>query len=181
MEIEALLISKVRIAILKYFFLHQESEIHLREIVRETKEELNAVRRELNRMTSIKLLESARRGNRLYFKLNRKFILFLEIESIVYKILGPGSELVRKLNALTEVFKLFIASKDLSTVNAGDIDILLVGSPDLEKLEKLVKSFSDRFKREINIWVISETEYKEKLTKRDLKLLEFLANAELEI
>ena len=45
--------------------------IHLRGAVREFNEEINAVRRELNRLEEAKILLTEKRGNRKYFVLNQ--------------------------------------------------------------------------------------------------------------
>jgi hypothetical protein len=83
--VEYLFISKVRIKIVRLFFLHPDVAYHIRGVVREIGEEINAVRRELLRLEQIKLLKSERKGNRLYFVLQMDFPFFDELLSIMYK------------------------------------------------------------------------------------------------
>jgi hypothetical protein len=83
--LEQLFISKVRVKALRYFFMHQQEVIHLRGAVRELDEEINAVRRELERMESIDLLITERKGNRKYFRLNQDFTFYDELLGVVFK------------------------------------------------------------------------------------------------
>lgn len=93
-SLDALFISKVRIKSLKYFIFHPDVPIHLRAAVRELKEEINAVRRELNRLDEIGLLTSEVRGNRKYFSLNFKHPLLEELTGIFHKAFGLGGEII---------------------------------------------------------------------------------------
>ena len=78
-------ISKVRISILRLFFTHRDVPYHVRGVVREIREEINAVRRELLRMAAIKLLRSENKGNRVYYTLNMDHTFFDELLNMVYK------------------------------------------------------------------------------------------------
>ncbi|KKQ36346.1 MAG: Transcriptional regulator, partial [Candidatus Woesebacteria bacterium GW2011_GWA1_37_7] len=59
--------SKVRIRVLELFFSNSNEMYHVRGIVREIKEEINAVRRELERLEKAGILKKEPRGNRLYY------------------------------------------------------------------------------------------------------------------
>ncbi len=61
--------SKVRIEILELFFSDVKELYHVRGIVREIKEEINAVRRELEKMEKAGILKKEPRGNRVYYYL----------------------------------------------------------------------------------------------------------------
>ncbi|KKR52906.1 MAG: Transcriptional regulator, partial [Candidatus Woesebacteria bacterium GW2011_GWD2_40_19] len=56
--------SKVRIKILELFFSNLKEVYHVRGIVRETEEEINAVRRELTKLEKDGVLRKEPRGNR---------------------------------------------------------------------------------------------------------------------
>ena len=67
--------SKVRIKILELFLADLEEMYHVRGIVRETKEEINAVRRELQRLEKAGILKKEPRGNRLYYWLRKRSLV----------------------------------------------------------------------------------------------------------
>ena len=81
--VQYLFVSKVRIKVIRLFFLHPDVPYHIRGVVREISEEINAVRRELLRLEQIKLLKSERKGNRLYFTLLDSFPFYNELLSIM--------------------------------------------------------------------------------------------------
>ncbi|NCN87632.1 MAG: winged helix-turn-helix transcriptional regulator, partial [Candidatus Pacebacteria bacterium] len=67
------MISKTRVKMFELFFTSPTEMYYVREITRHTKEEINAVRRELDRMVGYGLLRSEQRGNRVYYSLNKRF------------------------------------------------------------------------------------------------------------
>jgi len=78
--------SKVRIKILELFFSNLKEIYHVRGIVREISEEINAVRRELAKLESDGVLRKEPRGNRIYYSVRPEYSLFGELKSIVAKI-----------------------------------------------------------------------------------------------
>ena len=75
-SLQDFMISKVRVKMMELFFVHTEEMYYVREITRSIKEEINAVRRELDRMLTEGILKSEQRGNRLYYSLNTKYLFF---------------------------------------------------------------------------------------------------------
>ena len=65
--------SKVRVKILDLYFSDVKEMYHVRGIVREIKEEINAVRRELERLENAGLFKKEKRGNRVYYFLNTEY------------------------------------------------------------------------------------------------------------
>ena len=82
--------SKVRIKILELFFSNLGEMYHVRGIVREIKEEINAVRRELERLERVGILKKEPRGNRVYYWLRTDYPLFGDLLSTVSKSRGLG-------------------------------------------------------------------------------------------
>ena len=78
--LETFFTSKVRVKILKLFFLSSTERFHVRDITRQVEEEINAVRRELSRLYKIKLLGREKRGNRVYYFLKPSFVFYPEID-----------------------------------------------------------------------------------------------------
>ena len=140
-SLDALFISKVRIKSLKYFIFHPDVPIHLRAAVRELKEEINAVRRELNRLDEIGLLTSEVRGNRKYFSLNFKHPLLEELTGIFHKAFGLGGEIMRNLKNLGDVKAAVLAGTYLKgVVPVGQaVDLLLVGDLDMNVVTTMVE------------------------------------------
>ncbi len=95
-ELQNLMISRVRVKMLELFFLNAEEMYYVRQITREIKEEINAVRRELARLLSCGLLKSEERGNRLYYFLNKRYLYYQEIQQMIVKGTGLGKKIRKK-------------------------------------------------------------------------------------
>ncbi len=168
-SLDYLFISKVRIKALKYFYFHPDIPIHLRGAVRELKEEINAVRRELNRLEEIKIVETERRGNRKYYKLNRKHPYFDDILAIIHKTFGLGGDLLRSLRKLNDVkFIVLTSSYTLGIpLEPNDIDLVIVGNVDLNFLDELVSIAEKSIGRQINYTVLTEYDFEIRKKRRD--------------
>jgi len=170
------MISRVRVGILELFFSHVEEMYYVREITRLTKEEINAVRRELERLLGCGILKSEERGNRLYYSLNKRYVFFQELESMVVKSTGLGlkiRKLQRKLGDLSSVMFSGRFVRGLQ-VRQGDVDILVIGTVVLPELDVLVKAAEKVLDREINYTVLSDEEFEFRKTRRDPFIMDVL-------
>lgn len=64
------------------FFLNPESEAYLRELSKEFEVSSNAVRTKLNTFTDSGLLNSEKKGQKIFYKVNKKHPLFPELGSV---------------------------------------------------------------------------------------------------
>lgn len=175
-SLQDFMISKVRVKMIELFFSSQSEMYYVREITREIKEEINAVRRELDRMLSAGILKSEQRGNRLYYSLNPKYLFFQELQQMVAKSFGLGSKIRkarRKLGTVT--FVMFSARfiKGLAP-RQSELDLLVVGDIVLPELEQLVKQEEKLIDREINYAVFSSEEFEFRKTRRDPFIMDVL-------
>lgn len=170
------MISRVRVRILELFFSHAKEMYYVREITRQTKEEINAVRRELDKMVGYGLLKSEERGNRLYYFLNSAYVFYPEMLRMVAKSTGLGGKLrklKRKLGTLQfVVFSGHFVKGERPT--QGQVDILVIGDVVLAELEALVKEEQQKIGREINYTVFSAEEFEFRKTRRDPFVMEIL-------
>ncbi|MCD8507329.1 winged helix-turn-helix domain-containing protein [Candidatus Woesebacteria bacterium] len=87
------MISRVRVKMIHLFFRNPNEIYYVREITREINEEINAVRRELERMTDAGMLKNEKRGNRLYYYLNKSYDFYPELLRLAAKSSGLGKEI----------------------------------------------------------------------------------------
>jgi DNA-binding transcriptional ArsR family regulator len=71
--------------ILIYLIKHPDEEYHLRELSRKIGEPAPVVKRELDKLDQLGLILSWAQGNQRRFRVNRKFLLWPEIKSLVDK------------------------------------------------------------------------------------------------
>ena len=75
-QLEEIIVSKVRVKMLELFFNNPKEIFYVRQITRLIKDEINAVRRELERLLGAGMLKSEQRGNRLYYGLNDQYLYY---------------------------------------------------------------------------------------------------------
>src|SRR5258708_40126188 len=86
--------SKVRIKILELFFANPTEMYHVRGIVREIVEEINAVRRELTKLEQAGVIKKEPRGNRVYYWVRDDYVMYQDLISMVAKTKGLGQILI---------------------------------------------------------------------------------------
>ena len=175
-SLQDFMISRVRVQIMELFFGQPSEMFFVREITRQTHEEINAVRRELDRMLEAGILKSEERGNRLYYYLNRNYTFFPELLRMVKKSTGLGLKLTKHRKKLGTVKFVMFSGKFLNIDQSKrtDVDILVVGDIVLAELEALMNEEQEKLGREINYSVLPEDEFEFRKQRRDPFLMEVL-------
>ncbi|MFH1547543.1 MAG: winged helix-turn-helix domain-containing protein [bacterium] len=167
--ISNIVVSKVRIKILKLFFTDLEKEIHIRGIVRKIDEEINAVRRELKNLEKAKILVKEQRGNRHYYKILPECQIFSELLGLINKEFGLGRIILDNSDNLGQVQYAILTKSYIDNKHEGeyDVDLMLVGEIRMDFLAKLIKSAEEGLGREIRYTVLSEDDFIFRKKKRD--------------
>lgn len=175
-NLQDFMISKVRVKMMELFFNNIEEMYYVREITREIKEEINAVRRELERMLSAGILKSEQRGNRLYYFVNKKYLYFQEIQQMIVKSTGLGKKIRKLRRKLGSVSFVMFSGRFVRGLvpRQGEIDLLVIGEVVLPELELLVKAEQEKLGREINYAVFSDDEFEFRKTRRDPFVMDVL-------
>ena len=140
-SLQDFMISRVRVKMIELFYSNPEEMYYVREITRAIKEEINAVRRELERMIGNGMLRSEERGNRLYYQLNTRYLYHQELQQMVVKSSGLGSRIRKLRRKLGQVTFVMFSGKFVRgmTASQGEVDLLVVGDVVLPELEDLIK------------------------------------------
>ncbi|MCX6705229.1 MAG: winged helix-turn-helix domain-containing protein [Candidatus Woesebacteria bacterium] len=175
-----LITSKVRIKILELFFSNLKEIYHVRGIVRETSEEINAVRRELAKLENDGVLRKEPRGNRIYYSVRPEYSLFGDLVSIVAKTTGLGASIIENRNKIGKIsFVMFsgklVQGKDRKSED--DVDILVVGEVVLPELASIIRIEESKRGREINYTVMGRDEFDFRKKRRDPFLLGILSES----
>lgn len=176
--------SKVRIKVLELFFSNLGEMYHVRGIVRETSEEINAVRRELKRLEDAGLLKKEGRGNRLYYFVRSDHQFFGDILSMAAKTRGLGAEIITNRKKIGKIsFVMFSGrfARGKSSKKEDEVDILLVGEVVLPELANLIRVEESKRSKEINYTVMSREEFDFRKKRRDPFLLGILAGSRVMI
>jgi DNA-binding transcriptional ArsR family regulator len=175
-DMQDFMISKTRVKMMELFFTRPSEMYYVREITRATKEEINAVRRELERMLGYGLLKSEQRGNRLYYYLNPKYVYFQELQQMVAKSIGLGRKLRKLQRKLGTVSFVMLSAKFVQgkRPRQDEVDMLIIGEVVLPELQALIKEEEEKLQREINYAVFSDEEFKFRKTRRDPFIMDIL-------
>lgn len=180
-SLEFLFVSKVRIKILWLFFSHPDVPYHIRGVVREIDEEINAVRRELLRLEEIKLLLSERKGNRLYFTIQSNFVFYPELLNIIHKSYGLGREIIKSRKKLGKIEYAFLTrafTKGIRTT-MQEVDLVIIGDVDMNGLQAAVQRAERETGREVNYTVMKGSEFTLRKKRKDAFLVSILAGSKV--
>lgn len=176
--------SKVRVKILELFFANPKEMYHVRGIVRETTEEINAVRRELLRLEEVGMIKREERGNRVYYYLRDDYMLFGDLASMVAKTTGLGGALIANKNKIGRPAYIMFSgkfAKHKERKKDDEVDILVVGDITLPELATLIRAEESKRKREINYTVMTREELSFRKQRRDPFLLSILSQSRVMI
>ncbi len=183
-ELGDFITSKVRIKILELLYSNPNEMYHVRGIVRETKEEINAVRRELAKLEKVGMVRKEPRGNRIYYWTRSDYPMHGDLVSLVSKTTGLGAEIVVNKNKIGKPnFVMFSGrfARRKERKRDDDVDILVVGEIVLPELATLIRAEESRRGDEINYTVMSREEFEFRKRRRDPFLLGILAGSRVMI
>ena len=172
--------SKVRVKVLELFLANLKEMYHVRGIVREIKEEINAVRRELERLERVGFLKKEARGNRLYYWVRDDYPFYGDLVAVIAKCTGLGLSIIENKNKIGKVnFVMFSGrfARRKERRNEDDVDILIVGEIILPELAALIRAEESKRNKEINYTVMSREEYEFRKKRRDPFLLNILSGS----
>jgi len=180
--LKELFISEVRVNLIKFLIKNLNQEFHVRALVRELGVEINAVRRELEKLHKLEVLNKNPWGNKIFYKINVVSPIYPDLVSMVYKEEGIALKLLKSIENLGEI-KYIALSKEFCRgrhASALELDLLVVGNPNLNVLENIIHKFEHE-EREINYTILSEDEFIQRKRKFDTFVLKFLIQPRIKI
>lgn len=174
--LDKLFISKVRIKMLKQYLYNRGESYHVRALVRELDEEINAVRRELQNLENIGLLSSQKRGNRLVYTMVDTFPLIPELYALLRKNEPEIRKITKEISKLSDVSVALITENYFSGESSEktDVDLLIVSEAQVKELNVAIKSFEEITGRQLRVAAIKTSEIPFYVKKRDPLLLSVL-------
>lgn len=176
MYLADIITSEVRVRILVELFSETQRHLYVRELTRRVGTEINAVRRELKRLTAAGIIRKEKRGNRLYYLVRKDYPLYYELVSMVAKETGVGRRILEKVGSLGKL-RLILLSTEFAEGRESEekeLDLLIVGNINLEVVDRIIKDATIEVGREINYTVLGEEEFEYLKGRRDVFLLSFL-------
>jgi DNA-binding transcriptional ArsR family regulator len=181
--LEDIIISRVRVKLLELFLTNPGKIFHVREMVRRTGEEINAVRRELAHLEKAGMVTKEPRANRLYYTFRRDYPLYFELLELIAKTTGLGQDLLKNKAKLGKIKFAMLSGGFVRGLPATPerVDLLVVGNVVIPELSQIVKSEEVRRDQEINYTVMTEDEFEFRKKRRDPFILGILSSSRVMI
>lgn len=178
-----LIISKTRVKLLNLYFTNPGKIYHVRELVRQINEEINAVRRELLHLEKHGLVSKEPRGNRLYYELRRDYPLYYDLLKLIAKTSGLGGDILKNRVKLGKIKFAMLSGRFVRRIKGepDDVDILLVGTVVLPELALLVRNEEAKRGGEINYTVMTPEEFDFRKRRHDPFIQKILSGSRLMI
>lgn len=183
-SIQDIITSKVRIKILELFYSNTHEMFHVRGIVREIGEEINAVRRELQKMEDVGILKKEQRGNRVYYFIRSDYPLYGDLLSMVSKSKGLGNNLILSKSKIGKISYIMFSgrfARGKKRKKEDEVEILVVGEINLQELASIIRTYESKLGRDINYTVMSQEELDYRKKRRDPFLLGILTQSRIMI
>lgn len=168
--------SKTRRKILEIFFHNLSENFYLRQIVRETNQEVNAVKRELDILLKAKLLIKEKRLNKIFYRLNKNFSFYDEFLRIFTKTTPLANALYQNISKLGKLrfIALSIKFSKKIPIKEDEVYLLIVGTVVIPEVAAIVGEVEKSYGREINYTVMTEDEFAFRKKNNDPFIWRFL-------
>lgn len=178
-----IIVSRVRVKVLTLFLTNPGRMFYVREIVRATEEEINAIRRELSHLEKAGMVSKEARANRVYYSFRKDYPLFYELLGLIIKTTGLGGDFLKNKMKLGKLKFVMISGRFArgEAPSQNSVDILVVGQVVLPELAQIVRAEEVRRKREINYTVMTTDEFNFRKSRRDPFILSVFAGARIMI
>lgn len=173
--LKRLFTSRARIKLLEIFLLNPDGEFFIRELTRKLDEQINSIRRELSNLKGLGLLKSRFKNRKKFYVVNKHFILFSELRSILIKASSTLDAIAKKLQRLGDIDLLIISGIFLE--KASPTDLFIVGEIDKQKLEDFVAREIET-KRPLKMSLISKEDFLYRLKINDKFVKDLLSDPE---
>lgn len=173
--------SKTRVKLLRLFLANPNESYFVRELTRLLEMQINSVRRELENLLRIgiikineqknleqdlddlksgKVIHNAIKGvERKYYHVNKGFLLYNELKVLFAKMKGISREaFVSNIKDLGGITLLLLCGMFIDDQNS-EVDMLIVGNPPKDKLQKVVNEYNESVARDVNYTLLSNDEF----------------------
>ncbi len=173
--------SRVRLKIFNLFIPNPDEMYYVRQVTRMLGEEVNAVRRELERLREIGLLTTEKRANRLYYKVRVDFPFYYDLLRIVGRTTGLGRIFMDKLTSLGKVRFAMLSAEFVKGRKSGpnEIDFMVVGRVNVEVLQDMIRDYEEQIGREVNYTVMTEDEFEFRKNRGDAFIRDVLSQPQI--
>lgn len=161
--------SQTRKAIFGLYFSHPEKKYYLRELERIIHFPVQNIRRELIALEKKGIFKREEMGSQVYYFLNTDSPIFDELKNIISKTIGMESQLREALLGIGDIKWAFVFGSFAHGTedSMSDVDLMIVGNIDENKLIVKISHLEEKNRREINYHIFSEDEFRRRLIEKE--------------
>ncbi|EKE19042.1 MAG: putative transcriptional regulator [uncultured bacterium] len=178
--LEALLGSKAKTRIIRFFLLNYDKEFSVVDISKRNMLIASVARKEINELKRIKLLtEKVKKGTK-YYMLDQKFCFYPELKSLFAKsTASPDSKGLARIKNIGDV-KLALISGIFLNYPKSKVDMVLVANNvSRGKLKSVMSILEAEIGKEVSFVLMNSDEFKYRIDMLDRFLLDFMEGTHL--
>jgi len=174
--IEKLFGSRIRAKALGWFYMHPDERYFVRQLASILNEDSTNLSRVLTELTKFRILSSIRLGNLKYFQANKNCPFFHELKGLVLKTIGVIGEIKSAFEKFPDIKYAFIYGSYARGEEEAhsDVDLMIIGEVDLDRLDTLINNLEKRVGRTINYVTYDYDEFLDKKREEDGFIMDVL-------
>jgi predicted nucleotidyltransferase len=160
--------SKTRVLLLSKLLMNSDKSWYIRELSRELKIPYGMLYKEVRNLVSLGVINEEKRGKVTLVSVNRSLPFFAELKSLMVKTVGLGDLIKAAFSELRQIRYALVYGSFASGEESmsSDVDLLIIGDVDEEKVLHVVSGIEKEVGREINHILWSEKEFMERVKSR---------------
>jgi len=166
--------SKTRVTLLSKFMMNPNKSFYLRELSRELKIPYSMLYKELKNLVFLGILNEEKKGKITLVSVNKKLPYFAELKGMIMKSVGLA-DLARSAFSNLKSIKYALIYGSFATgeeVDSSDVDVLIIGNVDEERILRAVSDVEEKVEREINYILWSEKEFMKRVKNKHHLLMD---------
>lgn len=167
--LKKILISRVRIKILEKYLLNPGISFHVRGLVRELNEEINAVRRELINLEEAGILKSKKDKNMIVYTVDSDSPYISHLRTLFFQNSKLGSKIYQRVKNLDGLDAVVVTESFLNGKQRSkdDIDMLFLGTPRVKDVKEVISELEKDLEREITATSMKQEDFEFSKKKKD--------------
>ena len=169
--------NQYRRKVLAWLLMNPQKWVHLRELARLTGASPGTLKKELDALTAVGLLESRKVGNQTQFSANTQHPVYPELSGLIRKTTGLHDVLasaLQPLGAQVEVAFVFGSVASATETTHSDVDVMVIGSVSFGQAINALYDAQTILGREINPKVMTREEWQAKQREGNTFVTELL-------
>lgn len=175
--LKSILISRVRIRILEKYLLNPHSSFHVRGLVRELNEEINAVRRELINLEEAGILKSKKDKNMVVYTLDNRSPYISNLRTLFFKDSKLGQKILARVKDMEGLKALVVTESFLNGENKSeaDIDMLFLGDCKVREVKDVISELEKDLGKELRATSMKQEDFEFAKKKKDQVITNLLS------